>query len=69
MIITNIVSLKLRKLNAEYRALYNKVQNLQRTKNDLELELIKIERQVFETNRKLDKLEEEIVNDLEMWQK
>lgn len=62
--LTNIISLRARKLSAEYKALYDKVVSLNSRKKDLELQVLAFDREIFSINRKLDKLEEKIIEDI-----
>lgn len=64
-LITNVISIKLRKLNTEYRRLYDQILALQERKQDLELELLKVNTLIFNLNRRLDEIEEQIVDDVD----
>lgn len=63
-LITNIISIKLRKLNERYKEVYDAVTRLQERRHELELEKLRIERKIFSLNRELDEIEEAIVIDV-----
>ena len=63
-LLTNVVSIKLRKLNDRYRKLYQEVRTPQQAQQELELEKLRMDRRIFNINRELDQIEEEVVTDL-----